>query len=88
MAVENPMITQTVRVLVWESSVFAAEWSNSAQRESFLILNAGEKKQTLLSVVVVTTQLLAAAICKNVFFQFVLALFFSLMKNINHILFK
>lgn len=87
MAVENPLITQTVRVLVWESSVFAAEWSNSAQRESFLILNAGEKKQTLLSVVV-TTQLLAAAICKNVFFQFVLALFFSLMKNINHILFK
>lgn len=84
MAVENPLITQTVRVLVWESSVFAAEWSNSAQRESFLILNAGEKKQTLLSVVVVTTQLL----CKNVFFQFVLALFFSLMKNINHILFK
>lgn len=69
MAVENPLITQTVRVLVWESSVFAAEWGNSAQRESFLILNAGKKKQTLLSVVVVTTQLLAAAICKNVFFS-------------------
>lgn len=64
MAVENPLIT--VRVLVWESGVFAAEWGNSAQRESFLILNA--EKQTLLSVVVVTTQLLAAAICKNVFF--------------------
>lgn len=45
MAVENPLITQTVRVLVWESSVFAAEWSNSAQRESFLILNAGEKNK-------------------------------------------
>lgn len=45
MAVENPLITQTVRVLVWESSVFAAEWGNSAQRESFLILNAGKKNK-------------------------------------------
>lgn len=43
MAVENPLIT--VRVLVWESGVFAAEWGNSAQRESFLILNGGKKNK-------------------------------------------